>query len=70
MQEQMQMGMTAQPATEMYKIFQSERENLELIKHEWELERVEQRLLSKVSSPSTSSSSSSIPPRERTKKVQ
>ena len=29
----------------MNKIYQSERENLELVKHEWDLEYVEKRLL-------------------------
>jgi hypothetical protein len=44
MQEQMQSPMGASPA-DVNKIYQSERENLELIKHEWELENVERKLL-------------------------
>jgi len=45
MQEQMGMkgGMAAPP--DINKVFQSEKENLELVKHEWELENVEQRLM-------------------------
>lgn len=43
MQEQMNMG--GMGATDINKVYQSEKENLELVKHEWDLENVEQRLL-------------------------
>jgi len=45
MQEQMQGGMGGASPADTSKIYQSERENLELIKHEWELENVEKRIL-------------------------
>jgi predicted site-specific integrase-resolvase len=46
MQEQMTMG-AAGSVQDINKMFQSERDNLELVKHEWELENVELRLLGK-----------------------
>lgn len=46
MQEQMTMG-AAGTVQDINKVFQSERDNLELVKHEWELENVENRLLGK-----------------------
>lgn len=46
MQEQMQAGMGA-GAPDINKVYQSERENLELVKHEWSLDGVEKRLLRK-----------------------
>jgi len=46
MQQQMQMGMGGMGGnTEIHKIYTAEKENLELVKHNWELEEVEQRLL-------------------------
>jgi len=47
MQEQMGMGkggMGGAPP-DINKVYQSEKENLELVKHEWELENVEQRIM-------------------------
>jgi hypothetical protein len=44
MQQQMGMGMAAAP-NEIQKVYQSEKENLELVKHEWDCEDVEKRLL-------------------------
>jgi len=52
MQEQMQAGMGAgtMGAPDINKVYQAEKENLELVKHEWELENVEERLMGKSSS--------------------
>jgi len=47
MQQQMQ-GMNAAAQMDTQKIFQSERENIELLNHQWELENVEQRLLERI----------------------
>ena len=44
MQEQMS-GASMAPQQDINKVYQSERENLELVKHEWDLENVEKRLL-------------------------
>jgi len=62
MQEQMSGGMgMSPPQNEIYKIFQSERENLELVKHEWDLENVEKRLLHHAAQFPVSGIRSSLP---------
>lgn len=46
MQEQMQMGMGGSTmGQDMSKIYKSERENLDLVQYEWDLEHVEERLI-------------------------
>jgi len=44
MQQQMQTGMGPSPA-DIVKVYQSERENLELTKHEYDLENAEKKLM-------------------------
>jgi len=58
MQQQMTMGMGAGGPQEIYKVYQSEKENLELVRHEWDVENVEARLLGKFVSKNSSVSSS------------
>jgi len=52
MQQQMQTGMGPSPA-DIVKVYQSERENLELTKHEYELENAEKKLMGVVGSAPT-----------------
>jgi hypothetical protein len=47
MQKQMTMGMNPTIGQDINKVFQSENENLELVRHKWALENVEQEVLEK-----------------------
>jgi hypothetical protein len=47
MQEQMNVGAGGMGGPDINKIYQAEKDNLELVKHEWELESVEERLMGK-----------------------
>lgn len=53
MQEQMQMGggASAGMGQDIAKVYKSERENLDLVQHEWDLENIEQRIIENFSLP-------------------
>jgi len=68
MQQQMG-GMGGAPQMDTNKVFQSERENLELVKHEWELENVEKRLLAKSRTSQANQGGFSSKPRGRSNQL-